>query len=91
VKSKKCEKLLKKRSSKFFRTGILEVGLRPKKRSRNILAAPPFQISKYATGARRHNRTGADISYIRLTYTDDLSFHRNHTKHCDNSVFTTFN
>jgi hypothetical protein len=50
VKWKKCEKLLKK-VVKVFGTGILEVGLRPKKRSPNILAAPPpFQISKYATG-----------------------------------------
>jgi hypothetical protein len=44
VKSKKCEKLLKKKVVKIFRTGILEVGLRPKKRSPNILAAP---LSKF--------------------------------------------
>jgi hypothetical protein len=53
---KKCEKLLKKkkRSSKFFRTEILEVGLRPKK-GRQIFrpAAPRKLISPYALGGGR--------------------------------------
>jgi hypothetical protein len=50
VKSKKGEKLLKKRSSKCFRTRILEVGLRPKKKVAKYSGRPPpFQISKYAT------------------------------------------
>jgi hypothetical protein len=52
---KKCEKVTKKkRSSKFFRTGILEVGLRPKKKSPNIPASsPPKVISPYALGGGR--------------------------------------
>jgi hypothetical protein len=42
----KCEKLLKKkRSSKFFRTGMVCV---LKKRSPNIPASPPNLISPYA-------------------------------------------
>jgi hypothetical protein len=42
-------KVTKKRSSKFFGREFLEVGLRPKKGRQIFLAAPPFQISKYAT------------------------------------------
>jgi hypothetical protein len=55
---KKCEKLLKKkkRSSKFFRTEILEVGLRPKKRSPNIPAnRAPKLISPYALGGAQNS------------------------------------
>jgi hypothetical protein len=52
---KKCEKLLKKkkkRSSKFFRTGILEVGLCLKKKVAKYSGQPPPPklISPYALG-----------------------------------------
>jgi hypothetical protein len=42
VKWKKCEKLLKKRSSTFSGTGILEVGLRPKKKVAKYFGRSPF-------------------------------------------------
>jgi hypothetical protein len=49
----------KKRSSTFFRTGILEVGLRPNKKGRQIFRPappPPKLISPYAL----------DLSFVRL-------------------------
>jgi hypothetical protein len=50
---KKCEKLLKKKSRQnFLRTGILEVGLRPKKKVAKYSGQPPPPklISPYALG-----------------------------------------
>jgi hypothetical protein len=55
---KKCEKLLKKkkRSSKFFRTEILEVGLRPKKKVAKYSGQPRpetnFSVRPWGGGAQ---------------------------------------
>jgi hypothetical protein len=44
----KCEKLLKTGRQNVLGREFVEIGHHPKKGS-NILTAPPFEISKYAT------------------------------------------